>query len=130
VPPEGFLGNAPRNSLRGPGLVNFDLALAKDTAMPALGSNGRVEFRAEIFNILNRANFASEMIDEGGWSPDSELAGAVGTKVDIVPYRNVAGSAAELVKLVDVRLFGGGMPLGLRDEIYQAVTAVEAMTTQ
>ena len=59
VPPEGFLGNAPRNSLRGPGLVNFDLALAKNTAMPALGSNGRVEFRAEIFNILNRANFAT-----------------------------------------------------------------------
>ncbi len=76
--------------------------------------------------VLHRANFASEMIDEGGWSPDSELAGAVGTRVDIVPYRNVAGNAAELVKLVDARLFGGGMPLGLRDEIYQAVTAIEA----
>lgn len=75
--------------------------------------------------VLHRANFASEMIDGGGWSPDSELAGAVGTKVDLVPYRNVAGNAAELVKLVDARLFGGGMPLGLRDEIYQAVTAIE-----
>jgi hypothetical protein len=59
LPPEGFLGNAPRNSLRGPGLVNLDLALAKETAMPALGSNGRVEFRAEVFNVLNRANFAT-----------------------------------------------------------------------
>ncbi len=59
VPPEGFLGNAPRNSVRGPGLVNLDIALAKDTAMPALGSNGRIEFRAEVFNVLNHANFAT-----------------------------------------------------------------------
>lgn len=75
--------------------------------------------------VLQRANFAREMIDDGGWSPDSELAGAVGTKVDIAPYRNVAGSTADLVKLIDARLFGGGMPLGLRDEIYQAVASVD-----
>ena len=41
--------------------------------------------------VLHRANFVSEMIDEGGWSPDTELAGAVGTKIDITPFRNVAG---------------------------------------
>lgn len=75
--------------------------------------------------VLQRANFAREMIDDGGWSPDSELAGAVGTKVDLTPYRNVAANTAELVKLVDARLFGGGMPLGLRDEIYQAVASVD-----
>lgn len=76
--------------------------------------------------VLQRANFVREMIDDGGWSPDSELAGAVGTRVDITPYRNVAGSTADLVKLIDARLFGGGMPLGLRDEIYQAVASVDS----
>jgi hypothetical protein len=76
--------------------------------------------------VLHRANFVSEMIDEGGWSPDTELAGAVGTKVDITPFRNVAASPAQLVNLINTRLFGGGMPLGLRDEIYNAVAALPA----
>ncbi|MCC6193337.1 MAG: DUF1800 domain-containing protein [Burkholderiales bacterium] len=76
--------------------------------------------------VLHRANFVYEMLDGGGWSPDSELAGAVGTKVDINPFRNVAASPRDLVNLVNARLFGGGMPLGLRDEIYKAVAALPA----
>jgi hypothetical protein len=59
LPPEGFLGTAGRNILRGPGLVNLDMSLAKDTPAAWLGSDGRVEFRAEVFNVLNRANFAT-----------------------------------------------------------------------
>jgi len=74
--------------------------------------------------VLNRANFVSEMIDDGGWSPDTELAGAVGTKIDTKPFRDVAGSPSQLVTMINQRLFGGGMPLGLRDEIYQAVAAL------
>ena len=76
--------------------------------------------------VLHRANFVSEMIDDGGWSPDTELAGAVGTKVDLQPFRNVAASPADLVNLVNARLFGGGMPLGLRDEVYDAIAAIPA----
>lgn len=76
--------------------------------------------------VLHRANFVSEMIDEGGWSPDTELAGAVGTKIDITPFRNVAASPAQLVSLINTKLFGGGMPLGLRDEVYNAVAALPA----
>lgn len=59
LPPDGFLGNAGRNSLRGPGLTNVDVSLAKETALGILGDRGRMEFRAEIFNILNNANFAT-----------------------------------------------------------------------
>ena len=58
--------------------------------------------------VLHRANFVSEMIDEGGWSPDTELAGAVGTKIDITPFRNVAASPSQLVNLINAKLFGGG----------------------
>ena len=57
IQPIGFLGNAGRNILRGPGLANMDFSLVKNTALKLLGEAGRVEFRAEFFNILNRANF-------------------------------------------------------------------------
>lgn len=58
LPAQGFLGNAGRNILRGPGFANVDFSLVKDTAIRQLGEAGRLQFRAEIFNILNHANFA------------------------------------------------------------------------
>jgi len=57
--PAGFLGTAGRNILYGPGFANLDFSLAKETSIKQLGEAGRLEFRAEVFNILNRANFAS-----------------------------------------------------------------------
>ena len=56
--PMGFLGNAGRNILTGPGFANLDFSAVKDTHIPKLGEQGLLEFRAEIFNILNHANFA------------------------------------------------------------------------
>ncbi|MGD0909392.1 MAG: hypothetical protein ABSA96_17560, partial [Candidatus Acidiferrales bacterium] len=54
----GTLGNAPRGLLRGPGLGTWDFSLVKDTALHFLGEAGSLQFRAEFFNILNRANFS------------------------------------------------------------------------
>ena len=59
VPAAGFLGNAGRNILRGPGLANLNLTIAKDTALGFLGESGRLEFRAEFFNLLNRVNLST-----------------------------------------------------------------------
>ena len=56
IPAAGFLGNAGRNILIGPGFANLDFSLAKDTVLRWLGESGRMEFRTEVFNILNRAN--------------------------------------------------------------------------
>jgi hypothetical protein len=53
----GTLGDATRGILRGPGLGDWDFSLAKDTAVSLLGEHGAVQFRAEIFNILNHTNF-------------------------------------------------------------------------
>ncbi len=55
--PIGYLGTASRDMLRGPHLSELDLSLNKDTALPILGENGKLEIRAEFFNILNHANF-------------------------------------------------------------------------
>jgi hypothetical protein len=53
----GTLGNIARGFLRGPGLSNWDFSLVKDTAMPFISEQARLQFRAEVFNILNHANF-------------------------------------------------------------------------
>jgi hypothetical protein len=55
VPAAGTLGNLGRNSLIGPGTVNFDMSLSKATKIT---ERLNVQFRAECFNILNHANFA------------------------------------------------------------------------
>jgi hypothetical protein len=50
----GFYGNAGRNTYIGPGLATWDFSALKDTA---IRERLTLQFRAEIFNLLNRANF-------------------------------------------------------------------------
>jgi TonB dependent receptor-like, beta-barrel len=52
-----LLGNAGRNSLIGPGLANFDFSLFKNNYIRRISENFNVQFRAEFFNVFNRANF-------------------------------------------------------------------------
>lgn len=56
VQPVGFLGTSGRNQLTGPNQVNIDLSLTKEATMKWLGDQGKMEFRAELFNLLNHAN--------------------------------------------------------------------------
>jgi hypothetical protein len=50
-------GNAGRNILPGPSLVNLDSSLIKNTRISRISESFNVQFRAEIFNALNHANF-------------------------------------------------------------------------
>ena len=59
VQPAGFLGTAGRGIIRGPGLANVDFSIGKDTALGFLGESGKLEFRAEFFNLLNRVNLGT-----------------------------------------------------------------------
>ena len=52
--PQFTFGNAPRNAVLSPGYANVDAAVQKDVV---LGGGTRLQFRWEIFNLLNRANF-------------------------------------------------------------------------
>jgi hypothetical protein len=53
--PSAFtFGNAGRNILRGPGLGSCDFSLLRNFR---LGETSKVQFRGEMFNIFNRANF-------------------------------------------------------------------------
>jgi hypothetical protein len=52
-----LLGNSGRNSVIGPGLKDFDFSLYKNNAIPRISETFNVQFRWEIFNIFNHANF-------------------------------------------------------------------------
>jgi len=48
-------GNTPRNFLRGPHFAQVDLSLMKNTK---LSENTSLQLRMDIFNLVNKANFA------------------------------------------------------------------------
>lgn len=50
----GFYGNVGRDTLQGPGLATWDFSVLKDTR---ISERLNLQFRAEIFNLLDRANF-------------------------------------------------------------------------
>lgn len=50
----GFYGNLGRDTLNGPGLATWDFSALKNTAV---SERLTIQFRAELFNLLNRANF-------------------------------------------------------------------------
>ena len=56
--PSNQLGNSGRNSLIGPGIVNFDFSLFKNNPLKWISESANLQFRAEIFNLLNHPNFA------------------------------------------------------------------------
>ena len=56
--PAGTFGNVARNSVIGPAYRNLDFSMAKNFALRE-GMN--LEFRAEVFNIFNHANFAAPL---------------------------------------------------------------------
>ena len=58
----GTFGNLGRNALRGPGTVNFDLAISRIFKMRERYS---LQARAEAFNLLNRANFVGAISPAG-----------------------------------------------------------------
>ena len=53
-----LLGNLRRNPVVGPGLINLDYSMVKDTKISKISDTFDVQFRAEFFNIMNHANFA------------------------------------------------------------------------
>jgi len=52
-----LFGNTGRNQLIGPKLVNLDFSVFKNNHIPRISESFNVQFRAEMFNLLNHANF-------------------------------------------------------------------------
>ena len=51
-------GNSGRNTLIGPGITNLDFSVYKNNYVKRISETFNVQFRAEVFNILNHSNFA------------------------------------------------------------------------
>jgi len=56
VPPAGTYGNVGRNTLIGPGVATLDASILKNTN---ISERIHLQFRAEFFNIANRANLGT-----------------------------------------------------------------------
>ena len=63
APPAGdvycanLLGNSSRNSVYGPHLQDFDFSLFKNNPVPRISDTFNIQFRWEVFNLFNHANF-------------------------------------------------------------------------
>jgi hypothetical protein len=71
-------GNAGRNILIGPGTSNLDFSIFKNNPVRRISESFNIQFRAEVFNILNHANFAvpvlidnTDIFDSGGAPNDA-----------------------------------------------------------
>jgi hypothetical protein len=51
-------GNAGRNIITGPGVTSLDFSVFKNNYIKSISERFNIQFRAEVFNILNHANFA------------------------------------------------------------------------
>jgi hypothetical protein len=78
-PNQGRFGTLGRDTFRGPGLHNLDVALTKDTELARRGSAEpvTVQFRAEFFNVFNLVNFGlpSNVLVGSGFGIISQTAG-------------------------------------------------------
>jgi TonB dependent receptor len=79
-PNHGLFGTLGRDTFRGPGFHNFDIALIKDTSFGHRGGGelGTIQFRAEFFNIFNIVNFGlpSNVVRGSGFGIISKTAGS------------------------------------------------------
>ncbi len=74
-----LLGNSGRNSIIGPGLVNFDMSLFKTNHISRISDLFNIQFRVEAFNVFNHANFnpptSNSQIFNGDGTPVGPTAG-------------------------------------------------------
>jgi len=89
-----LLGNAGRNSIIGPSLVNLDFSVYKNFAVRKVSESASVQFRAEFFNILNRANFSPPLPFFGAhqaliFDPDGSPSGAGGLQSLVTQPRDI-----------------------------------------
>jgi hypothetical protein len=85
-------GNAGRNILIGPGITNLDFSVFKNNHIRRISENFNVQFRMEIFNIMNHANFAPPGPGDG----NTDIFASDGTSLS--PTLGNGGTAGALLR--------------------------------
>jgi hypothetical protein len=86
-------GNAGRNSLVGPGVTSLDFSIFKNSHIRRISENFNVQFRLEMFNILNHPNFAPP----GPGDANTDIFDGTGTSLAPSPS-NPGGTAGVLLR--------------------------------
>jgi hypothetical protein len=86
-------GNAGRNILIGPGITGLDFSVFKNNHIKRISENFNVQFRLEMFNILNHANFAPPGPGDG----NTDIFDATGSSLAPSPT-NPGGTAGVLLR--------------------------------
>lgn len=73
-----LFGNNGRNSLIGPGLFEVDFSAFKNNYIRRISESFNIQFRAEFFNIFNRANFQSPLDNKTIFTQTGTLVGGAG----------------------------------------------------
>jgi hypothetical protein len=86
-------GNTGRNILKGPGITNLDFSVFKNNQIKRISETFNIQFRMEIFNILNHANFGPPGVGDGNtdiFNSDGSRNGLAGVLVrTTTPERQV-----------------------------------------
>lgn len=75
-----LFGNAGRNELVGPGLLDLDFSLFKNIPIRRISETFNLQLRAELFNVLNHPNFMSPLDNNTLFNADGSVvpnAGAI-----------------------------------------------------
>ncbi len=65
APAPDQISRMPRNAFRGPGFYNVDLGVSRNFRPQWLGEQGRIQIRADFFNILNHTNLGNPSYSTG-----------------------------------------------------------------
>lgn len=99
IPAAGTYGNLPRNFLKGPAFHQFDLTLQKRFPIT---ERVNIEFRSEIYNLFNRANFANPpavLPNTLGTSPTSQQPGQPYSDANVGQFGVINGTVGRTVGL-------------------------------
>jgi len=86
-------GNAGRNILTGPGTTEVDFSVFKNNYIRKISENFNVQFRAEMFNVFNHANFAPPV------TPDNtDIFDATGAPTGVAGLLNRTSTTAREIQ--------------------------------